>query len=213
MSTSPHTLFGQLYLPGFTLQNDWFTLHHEYVFLQISTVPINGLADCLLRAFTETTISIDGADGPVVFIADKVNIMPYTPYDGMMHYRTISPISLINTQTPDFHTEYLSPTAPNYSDLLLTCLAERLTDPYVQASFPSVSTALTDHPVQLRFVGKHRSRLLEMPDGKGGLKKMRSWHTGLMLNALPAVHELVYCIGLGNHTHLGFGCVSEENSK
>jgi CRISPR-associated endoribonuclease Cas6 len=119
-----------------------------------------------------------------------------------MSYRCLSPICVSRTRS-DRTTEYLSPEAPDYGELLVRNLVHK------SAALVTEGDTISGDFPEFKF------RLLNTPRKKGiHVKDYTDAHTQVIgylfhfeLTAPVELHEMGYDAGFGEKNSMGFGCV------
>jgi CRISPR-associated endoribonuclease Cas6 len=119
-----------------------------------------------------------------------------------MSYRCLSPICVSRTRS-DGTTEYLSPEAPDYGELLVRNLVHKSA-----ALVTAGDTISGDFPeFQFRLLNTPRKKGIHVKDYTDAHTQMIGYLFHFELTAPVELHEMGYDAGFGEKNSMGFGCV------
>lgn len=193
--------FSRLIVPNFGIDKvkQRLILKCDTVDWYISFLPEKSTQKFIQGVFKEQTFSIGDRVSSVQFAVQEVQIMPGLEFSDEMTFETLSPLC-ISQRNDDNRTDYLPPTAPNYSLGILTGLMARY-KAYHGHDFEG------ELYCDFTLLNEPKPMLVKIKADTPQQTFVKGYMCRFKLRLPAELMEIAYEAGVGEKTSTGFGMI------
>ncbi len=176
--------------------------------LTLSFLLNDALGHFISGLFQQQRFGIGNARFPAVdFEVQSVELLPPPVFEPVMRFRTLSPVCVSAAEAGHPHPQYRSPEAPDYAELLLGNLQEKLLTANHYVPSPALHPATPAAVQHFRLLSQPQKNGITLKAGTPQETKVIGYAYDFELSAPPALMEIGYYAGFGVENAQGFGCV------
>ena len=207
--------FSNLDVDRFKVKGDRFLILSDEACLVLTFHIDEAIQHFVTGLFRHNTFTIGDRKSQVDFEVRTVESLRSPEFKENMRFRALSPVCVSRPvgSNGKLATEYLAPGHPEYEQRLFENLVTRYNSrPQQQHSKSSELLECSDE-LQLKVVGKPKSRLIKIKSDTPQETRVRGYLYDFECTAPAELLRFGYEAGFGEKNSLGFGCVEIKTRK
>jgi len=178
-----------------------FEIHTDQLSLSVSFHLAEAAEKFIIGLFNNQQVYVGDQFNGLDLVVGQVERLPEAELKGTMNYRAVSPVVVSLKDENTKYAQYLSPTDPEYNELL----KQNLRNKY--HSIPNVATLPDGFDFQFTPNNKPKSKLITVKPYTPEQSKVRGFVFDFSLTCPAEIHQLILATGIGEKNSMGFGWV------
>ncbi|WMJ74752.1 CRISPR-associated endoribonuclease Cas6 [Cytophagaceae bacterium ABcell3] len=174
-----------------------------HISMQISFLADRAAENFIKGLFLNQQFSIGDKFSSVDFIVSRIEAVAPPVFQESMRYKTISPVCV--SVKGEKHPQYISPEHPEYEQMLLNNLVNKLK--VMPVEVPELQISADDAEFKFALLSEVRKKLITIKSFTPNQSQIRGFEFRFELIAPPLLQEVAYYAGVGEKGAIGFGCV------
>ena len=194
--------FSNLLIPQYKIDKEQGRIRIESDRIEwlVSFLPETSTGKFAFGLFSEQVFQIGDKKSTVQFRIERVELLPDPVFESRMMFKTLSPVCLSLKEADRRYSTYLSPDAPEVSELVLNNLLNKYHTFYGKPYEDTGNFAF-------EVTSLPKSKLITIKAGTPEVSNIRGFMFDFRMEAPVELMEIAYGAGIGGKNSTGFGMI------